>query len=246
LAWIVPSWIVFELTPTKLPRYIMPLFPAIALLAGAALSDRLAATAFSDWRIWLRRAAIAIWIVVGVALGGAAAALAPLADGRLSIRGLTTASILWAVTAGGAWLMWRGALKRAAILMLPGAAIAWGLLFHAALPTLDAPWISQRLSHAVSDKLPDAKGPVAIAGYAEPSARIAFGTDTRFVSGPEAANLLAQNAGSAIIVGGDQQAAFDAAVAQAGTAIEPVATVAGYNYAKGKRITLTLYRRKVP
>ena len=28
LAWIVPSWIVFELVPTKLPHYVLPLYPA--------------------------------------------------------------------------------------------------------------------------------------------------------------------------------------------------------------------------
>ena len=38
LAWIVPSWLVFEAVPTKLPHYVLPLYPAIALLAGAALS----------------------------------------------------------------------------------------------------------------------------------------------------------------------------------------------------------------
>ena len=246
LAWIIPSWIVFELTPTKLPRYVLPLFPAVALLAGAALSDRLGAPPLANWGIWLRRAAIAAWVVVGAALGGAAAALAPLADGRLSIRGLTTAAILWALTAGGAWLMWRGAVLRAAMLTLPGAAIAWGLLFHAALPALDAPWIAQRLKQAIAEKQLKASDAIAIAGFAEPSARIAFGTATRFVSGPEAANLLAQDSAAVIIVGGDQQAAFDSAIAQAGVAVESVATVGGYNYAKGKRITLNIYRRKAP
>ena len=32
LAWLVPSWIVFELAVTKLPHYVLPLYPAIAIL----------------------------------------------------------------------------------------------------------------------------------------------------------------------------------------------------------------------
>lgn len=32
LAWIVPFWLVLEVTPTKLPHYTLPLMPAIALL----------------------------------------------------------------------------------------------------------------------------------------------------------------------------------------------------------------------
>ena len=32
LAWIIPFWFMIELTPTKLPHYPLPLFPAIILL----------------------------------------------------------------------------------------------------------------------------------------------------------------------------------------------------------------------
>src|SRR6266576_4126859 len=40
LAWLVPSWIVFELVLTKLPHYVLPLYPAIAILTVGALEDR--------------------------------------------------------------------------------------------------------------------------------------------------------------------------------------------------------------
>lgn len=38
LVWIVPFWLALELAPTKLPHYVLPLFPAIAVLiaSGAA------------------------------------------------------------------------------------------------------------------------------------------------------------------------------------------------------------------
>jgi hypothetical protein len=36
---VVPSWIVFEIAPTKLFHYTLPLYPALALMAGAA-ADR--------------------------------------------------------------------------------------------------------------------------------------------------------------------------------------------------------------
>ena len=37
LAWLVPSWIVFEAVMTKLPHYVLPLYPAIAILTAGAL-----------------------------------------------------------------------------------------------------------------------------------------------------------------------------------------------------------------
>jgi 4-amino-4-deoxy-L-arabinose transferase-like glycosyltransferase len=37
LAWIVPTWIVFEFVVTKLPHYVLPVYPAIAILIALAL-----------------------------------------------------------------------------------------------------------------------------------------------------------------------------------------------------------------
>jgi 4-amino-4-deoxy-L-arabinose transferase-like glycosyltransferase len=40
LAWLVPSWIVFEAVITKLPHYVLPLYPAIAILTAGAVESR--------------------------------------------------------------------------------------------------------------------------------------------------------------------------------------------------------------
>ena len=40
LAWLVPSWIVFELVVTKLPHYVLPLYPAIAILIALGIERR--------------------------------------------------------------------------------------------------------------------------------------------------------------------------------------------------------------
>ena len=37
LAWLIPSWIVFEVVITKLPHYVLPLYPAIAILIAGIL-----------------------------------------------------------------------------------------------------------------------------------------------------------------------------------------------------------------
>src|SRR5216110_2428879 len=58
LAWLVPSWIVFELVLTKLPHYVLPLYPAIAILAVGALERRVLSRA-----AWVIRGT-AWWFVV--------------------------------------------------------------------------------------------------------------------------------------------------------------------------------------
>src|SRR6202042_1941229 len=49
LAWLVPSWIVFEIVVTKLPHYVLPLYPAIAILIARALQRHALSNA-----LWLR------------------------------------------------------------------------------------------------------------------------------------------------------------------------------------------------
>src|ERR1700729_4316097 len=58
LAWLIPSWIVFELVLTKLPHYVLPLYPAIAILAVGALERRVLSRSS-----WLMRGA-AWWFAI--------------------------------------------------------------------------------------------------------------------------------------------------------------------------------------
>ena len=39
LAWLIPTWIFFELMPTKLPQYVLPTFPALALCCALAIRE---------------------------------------------------------------------------------------------------------------------------------------------------------------------------------------------------------------
>jgi 4-amino-4-deoxy-L-arabinose transferase-like glycosyltransferase len=39
IARLLPAWIFCELMPTKLPHYVLPLYPALALLAGGMLQS---------------------------------------------------------------------------------------------------------------------------------------------------------------------------------------------------------------
>ncbi|MEP6342318.1 MAG: glycosyltransferase family 39 protein [Maricaulaceae bacterium] len=51
LAWIIPFWLILELVPTKLTHYVLPLFPAIALLMAGAIIEISAHKSFGKTRI---------------------------------------------------------------------------------------------------------------------------------------------------------------------------------------------------
>jgi 4-amino-4-deoxy-L-arabinose transferase-like glycosyltransferase len=70
VAWVVPAWIILELLPTKLPHYPLPLYPALALLCGAAVMAGVRESrGFLD-NIWVKLGAL-LWVIVAMALTGA-------------------------------------------------------------------------------------------------------------------------------------------------------------------------------
>jgi 4-amino-4-deoxy-L-arabinose transferase-like glycosyltransferase len=62
--WLIPSWLVFEIAPTKLVHYTLPMYPAIALICGAAF-DRWFDTERWNFGRWI---SVAIFIAVTLVL----------------------------------------------------------------------------------------------------------------------------------------------------------------------------------
>ena len=78
LAWLIPSWLVFEAVITKLPHYVLPLYPAIAVLIagvierGGLVKARWLMRGTAGWFVLPGIIAIAIpviFIIVGRDLG---------------------------------------------------------------------------------------------------------------------------------------------------------------------------------
>ncbi len=65
LAWLLPSWIVFELVSTKLPHYTMPMYPAVALLTALGL---LALPGLGPEHQRRARLGAWLWLAIGVAI----------------------------------------------------------------------------------------------------------------------------------------------------------------------------------
>lgn len=85
LAWLLPTWVLFELVPTKLPHYVLPLYPALAILIGAWVFRFVAATEKNNaeppalpWGTWV---ASCLWLIIGLGLAAAAVTLPVLGIG---------------------------------------------------------------------------------------------------------------------------------------------------------------------
>jgi 4-amino-4-deoxy-L-arabinose transferase-like glycosyltransferase len=239
IAWIVPFWIALELVPTKLPNYVLPLYPALALLAGRAVLA-MGDAIVGRWRA-VHALMLAIWLIVAVALA-AALAILPLSFGRLvGGAGIVAAAVLLIFGTRLAWAAWRspgpGLVGRLALLALLVFAPGFGLV----VPSLDPVWLSRGAAALVARLQPPPAGPVVVVGYAEPSLVFMLGTRTRSLSPDAAASYLTTTPGAAALVSDGDDAAFRRAVAARGWEARLVDHVAGLDYSNGKRMVLSLY-----
>ena len=240
LAWLVPAWLVFELSPTKLVHYPMPLYGALAWLMAAALQQPLSKAG--------RWAGAGVSVLSGVVIAGAVVyLLAEYGD-----PGDTTAAALAAALAAAAGLAGAVLLVRRSAGLALTIAGTLGVLAHAALaglliPRLEPLLLSPRAATALEQanlhpRAGLAPGPVEVAGYAEPSLVFLLGTGTGLGDAPEAVEAVAL--GRPALVEESMRPTFEAALRARGVAARPVTTVDGFNYSNGDDTALTLYRRE--
>ncbi|MBV9758486.1 MAG: glycosyltransferase family 39 protein, partial [Alphaproteobacteria bacterium] len=242
IAWVLPSWLVFEAAPTKLPHYPLPLFPPLCLFAArwALEARRFGPPA------WLRRVAIGACGLAAALFGLGAAALPVVIGPRRAGVDLLGVPALAGATLLG-WLIWR-ALRDWPRAILSGLLamplLTWSVL-GLELPRLGSLWIAPQLAAALRAHWRDGQPPdagFATLGFAEPSVRFLCGTDTGlFGDATRGAEFLAAAPDRVLAVEQRDLPAFAQASARIGIVPHGFATVAGFNYSHGRRVALTLF-----
>jgi len=241
LAWILPTWLAFELVATKLPHYVLPTFPAIALLTAAALRAAPVAALAGGWRRIPLAAAAAAWLAVTLVLGPGVAVL-PWALGEPASAGAIVLGVSAPVAGVLALrLLWRGRTAAAVAGLVATALLVYVSACAFVFPRLDALWVGRQAAEAVAAVRPCPETTVAATGYEEPSLVFLLGTETRLGPPAAAARHLLDDRCALALVEQDQDPAFRTALTQAGAAPEPLATVTGINYSRGRTVELHLY-----
>jgi 4-amino-4-deoxy-L-arabinose transferase-like glycosyltransferase len=235
IAWAVPFWLVLELVPTKLPHYLLPVFPALALLAGRA--------AFAGDLLPRRahRAIVVLWALASLALAAVLAGAPFRLAGGVDAVALVIGILILCGTGRIVALAWRGLGPRLAA-NLPLLALAVPVALALEAPRLDALWLSRDAARMVADYRPPADLPIATVGYDEPSLVFLLGTRTLVASPEVAAERLTAARGAVALVEERQDAAFRTALRARGWQAEPIERVSGLDYSNGRRMILTLYR----
>jgi 4-amino-4-deoxy-L-arabinose transferase-like glycosyltransferase len=235
LAWLVPSWLVFELVVTKLPHYVLPLYPAIAiLLAGAIDARALSHRTFLEWgTIW--------WFIFPVLAGVAGIVV-------LAVLGRQFGLLVWPLIAAAAvlgFLAWRlYQLDGAEHALLRGVAAA--ILMAIAIFGLIIPSLGQLFPSLTLARILHESGcmpaQAAAVGYQEPSLIFLAGTATRLVDVASAAEFLRGGECRFAFVEASQERSFGQHAEAIGLRYRAGPRVDAINISSGRPITIAVFR----
>ncbi|MGD9862073.1 MAG: ArnT family glycosyltransferase [Pseudodonghicola sp.] len=205
LAWIIPTWLVFEITATKLIHYVLPTYPALAMLAAAGWLARPERPFGWPYRLFLAA-------VLLLALGLGAAPLV------FSLQYGMGPSLIWALgiaisLAGMVWVRttMRVGERLAPVLGFGALSLGLSVALFGHLGRLDHIWPSNALAalHRQAQAMCESPAFLSV-GYEEPSLMLLTTQLPRFLSAAAAAEEAGKAPCALVFVEDRQRAAFDA------------------------------------
>ncbi len=235
LAWLVPSWIVFELAVTKLPHYVLPLYPAVAILFAMAIERNM----LSHW-IWFVRSAV--WwfvapLIVSIILVAGAIVIGH--EPVLAAWPFLAAAIVCGLLA---WRLYKDEGAEKAIVCASAASVliavgAGGFIIPALSPLFPSPALA-RVLHESGCAHPVA----AAAGYEEPSLVFLAGTSTRLTDPASAADFLQHGSCRFAFIEEGQQEAFTARAQAIGLHYDRRASVEAFNLGRVGPVDIAVFQ----
>lgn len=235
LAWLVPTWIIFEIVITKLPHYVLPLYPAIAILIVGALERNVLSRT-----PWVARGT-AWWFVVPLILSVASVvtAIALLRQPQF---------LAWPFAAGalifGLFAWWLYDDRRAERSLLNAVGASWFLavcVYGVVLPSLSPLFPSVQLARALRGV--QCVGPTAAAaGFHEPSLVFMAGTSTLLTNGSGAADFLLQGSCRFALVEWREERVFAQRAEAIGLRYAVGSRIEGYNFSQGRTVSIAIFR----
>jgi hypothetical protein len=232
----VPSWIVFEAVMTKLPHYVLPLYPAIAILiAGILEKGGLSKTRWmvrgtAGWFIFPAVISIAVVVVFVIFSRDLGLAAWPFAAAAI-ILGLFA---WWLYDVDGP----ERALLRGVAASVFVSITVYGVAFPL-LPMLFPSALIAEEARANGCKQPHVASTFA---YQEPSLVFLLGTDTRFTDGAGAAEFMRGGACHFALIDPRSERSFVQRADAIGLRYALSQRIEGFNITIGRPVVLTMFR----
>lgn len=173
IAWILPCWIIFALIPTKLPQYVLPVYPAISLLIAIGIKQQIK----NKWRC-AECGMRFIWGIYSTALLVFLYLVPHLLREPYFWIQILCLIILLAITIAGILLY--NHPRKVLIVFFAGTLLLYPLLFGFFLPPIKNLWLSRKIANYIQNLPKNSitdKKPLLITKYHEPSLIFLLGTN---------------------------------------------------------------------
>ncbi|MCF8476969.1 MAG: glycosyltransferase family 39 protein [Pseudolabrys sp.] len=236
LAWLIPSWIVFEAVMTKLPHYIMPLYPAIAILIAGILEK--GGLARARWVVrgtvgwFLFPAAISIAVLVGF--------LVMSRDLGLIAWPFAAAAVIFGLFAW--WLYEVDGAERSLLRGMVASVFVAVTVYAVTFPMLPSLFPSALVAEEVRAAGCPAPRLASTFAYQEPSLVFLLGTHTRFTDGAGAAEFMKGGACRFALIDARSEHSFVERANAIGLRYALSRRIDGFNISNGKPFAMTVFR----
>lgn len=240
LSWILPTWIIFELVATKLPHYILPALPAMAVLTIHAMECR--ATHYSA--PWAKIVALLVPLVAIILGLGAPIGLIVL-EGTILTASLGLGLVAAALAILSYSILTKGRVIASFVLACLVAPILYLNIHGAIFPAFKSVWLSDALVAEANRVKACESVELASVGYSEPSLVFLGGTDLQFLTAGAGAHFITEAGCRLVMVEKRAETAFMQALGDKAALIQQSGQVKGYKLNGGKWQTFGLYQLKM-
>jgi len=233
LAWLIPSWIFFECMPTKLPQYILPLLPALAILCALAIDNHTNGSKPSRFIQILQ----ILWGILTISLALAIAVMFYMVMHQISMISVILIGCIIALTGMTVNYARKGFYQTAITPALTMAILLFMVVFTEILPTMEPVWVTRNAAQLVNNQLISEEKPLQVVGFEEPS--LVFNLNTKliqFTDGINAITSLRKNPNQLLLVEASAFKTFPFTHAN----LKILNSTKGFDYSKGHWVKLLL------
>ena len=244
ISWIIPFWIILELTPTKLPHYILPVFPGLILLILIGISSPPSGNIkFSKINKFFRVVVVIFTLLLALSLVYVSLNF----SSKISIFILSIVLSFIMITSiifGNIFFLNESKYKLSPLFgMLILAGICNIFVFSYIFPNLDKIHITPKIKNYI-DSLEFRPDTIVATGYHEPSLVFSLGRDTLLLSPEEAALVLVEGDNTLAIVEERTHNEVKKILNKFENKIVYLTSLDGFNLAKGQKIKIHIMKSR--
>ena len=244
ISWIIPFWIILELTPTKLPHYILPVFPGLILLILIGISSPPSGNIkFSKINKFFRAVVVIFTLLLALSLVYVSLNF----SSKISIFILSIVLSFIMITSiifGNIFFLNESKYKLSPLFgMLILAGICNIFVFSYIFPNLDKIHITPKIKNYI-DSLEFRPDTIVATGYHEPSLVFSLGRDTLLLSPEEAALVLVEGDNTLAIVEERTHNEVKKILNKFENKIVYLTSLDGFNLAKGQKIKIHIMKSR--